>query len=550
MPNLFANGSFESSLAGWAGYNAKLARVTGGVDGTSAAQVALAGSATNFSIYPSPRPVTSTRAAETYTASASVRIPGAARTVCVRIREYSSSSLVASAQSCRTGTTAWQVLSVSFTTRAAGHSLDAYVYVNGSKAGDAFDVDAVSLVDGATPPPATTTTVTTTPTTTTVPTTTTTVTPPATGATASGVDNSHISLAWAPVSGAASYRVSRGSLAVGTTSGVGFTDTLLWPSTTYAYTVSALSSAGTTLATLSASASTTALPAAGFPRPFGAASVWNTPVSASASLASNNAGLVSFFAAHATNPSLAIGQWSVPVAESHASDPAFSVPCTMYACSLSAFGAFRIPVTAKADSSSDGHLAVYDPAAGREWDMWQGKSSAAGWSASAGAAVSTSGDGLAPAGTAAGDAANFPLLGGLIRPEEIAQGHIDHALVFGLPGVGAGAPVCPATHNAPTSSDPNAPREGAHVQLDPSVDVSTLPIPAWAKVVARAMQAYGMYLRDTSGSLGVYAENPLGRGYNPWPSVLGIAAGNDFPSLAGIPWSHFRVIAAPDYPAC
>jgi hypothetical protein len=238
------------------------------------------------------------------------------------------------------------------------------------------------------------------------------------------------------------------------------------------------------------------------------------------------------------------------VSESHSSDQAFTVPCTMYACSLGAFGAFRIPVTAKADASSDGHLAVYDPVANREWDFWQAKFSGSSWSSSAGAAVSMAASGIAPAATGSGNAANFPLLGGLIRPEEIAQGHIDHALVFGIGGVGPGAPVCPASHNAPTSSDANALREGARVQLDPSFDVSTLAGPAYLKVVARAMQKYGMYLRDTAGSLGVYGENPLGRGYNPWPAVLGTAAGDSYPTLSGIPWSRFRVIAAPDYPNC
>jgi len=553
--NLFANGSFESSLAGWSGYNATLARVTNGEAGTYAARVSVTGGADNFSIYPSPRPVSATTAATTYVASAAVRTVAAPRTVCLRIREFSSSSLVGSAQSCLTSSSAWQTFApVTYRTAGAGDSLDAYVFVENAESGDSFDVDAISLATAGTgttttptaPPPTTTTTVTTTP-----PPTTTVSTPPTTGgALATGIDNAHIAVTWPAVPGAASYSVARGSLAVGTTAGTSFTDALLWPQTTYGYTIRALSAGGSVLATMSASGTTTALPAGGFPRPFAPTSFWNTPISGTAQTAGNSAALVSYLAAHATSPSLSIGEWSVPVAEAHPSDPSYSVPCTMYGCTLGAFGPFRIPVTAHADPSSDGHLAVIDPSSNREWDMWQAKSSGGSWSASAGAAVSTAASGVAPAGTASGDAANFPLLGGLIRPEEIAQGHIDHALVFGLPGVGSGAPVCPATHNAGTSSDPNALREGTHVQLDPSIDVSSLPIPAYAKVVARAMQVYGMYLRDSSGALGVYAENPLGRGYNPWPAVLGIAAGNDYPSLAGIPWSRFRVIAAPDYPSC
>ncbi len=368
-------------------------------------------------------------------------------------------------------------------------------------------------------------------------------------ATASAVDNSHVRIDWAAVSGAVSYRVSRAGLVLGTTNATTFTDVLLWPETAYSWTVQALDSSGGTLRSLSASATTRGLPSGGFPRPFSPSSFWNSQVG-SAATSPQNGSLISYFVAHAVNPNLSIGAWSVPVAEVHPSDPTFTVPCTRYTCTLSAFGAVPIPVTAKHDPSGDGHLAVYDPATDREWDFWQAVDNGSSWSASAGAAVSMAGAGLAAPNTGAGNAANFPLLGGLIRPEEILQGRIDHALVFGLPGIGQGAPVCPATHNASTSSDPNALREGARLQLDPSVNVDALSIPAWAKIVARAMQTYGMYLRDNSGSLGIYAENPVSRGYDPWRSSLGFAAGDDYPSLRGIPWDRFRVIAAPDYPSC
>src|SRR5581483_6693783 len=101
------------------------------------------------------------------------------------------------------------------------------------------------------------------------------------------------------------------------------------------------------------SGTTTALPAGGFPRPFAPTSFWNTPISGTAQTAGNSAALVSYLAAHATSPSLSIGEWSVPVAEAHPSDPSYSVPCTMYGCTLGAFGPFRIPGTAHADPSSD-----------------------------------------------------------------------------------------------------------------------------------------------------------------------------------------------------
>jgi len=69
-----------------------------------------------------------------------------------------------------------------------------------------------------------------------------------------------------------------------------------------------------------------------------------------------------------------------------------------------------------------GHLAVVDPGAKYEWDLWDARKDGGVRSPSAGAALDMSGNAVAPAGTAGGDAANLPLLGGIVRPEEILQG--------------------------------------------------------------------------------------------------------------------------------
>ena len=80
------------------------------------------------------------------------------------------------------------------------------------------------------------------------------------------------------------------------------------------------------------------------------------------------------------------------------------------------------------------------------------------------------------------------------------------------------------------------------MQLDPSVKVNDLPIPSWQKTIARALQVYGMYLRDSSGSLAIWAENPIARGYDAWAKV---GLSGDSVSLAGIPWGKMRVLSAP-----
>jgi len=363
-----------------------------------------------------------------------------------------------------------------------------------------------------------------------------------TQATAVGLDNAHVALSWNTVPAAVLYRISRGTLVVGTTAGTSFTDALLWPGTQYSYKIDALSSTGAVLSSLTARVSTKSLPASGFPSLFPSSSLWNTPVGGAAT-ASNSGAEMTYILARMKNPNMTLRDWGVAVAEARPTDPTYSVPCLVYLCTLSAFGSFAIPSTAAPDPSSDAQLAVYDPSSRREWDMWQAAKSGSSWTSSAGSGVSLNGNGIAPAGTASGDAANLPLLGGLIRPEEILQGHIDHALVFSMPGVSDLGHVCPATHNDGSSSDPNAPMEGTRLELDPSVNVDALGLPAWEKPIVKAMQQYGMYLRDGGGSFAIYGENPVSRGYDAW-SKVGVPSG-DQAGLTGIPWSKLRVVAAP-----
>lgn len=104
------------------------------------------------------------------------------------------------------------------------------------------------------------------------------------------------------------------------------------------------------------------------------------------------------------------------------------------------------------------------------------------------------------------DAAGFPVAPLLFTADELAAGHIDHAIRFLLPNerIRADVFVRPATHaGGPTGPDA-APPYGVHLRLKASYDVSHLK-PA-AQVVARAMQKYGMLLAD-GGNLALTAQN-------------------------------------------
>jgi hypothetical protein len=192
---------------------------------------------------------------------------------------------------------------------------------------------------------------------------------------ATGVDNAHVQIQWSAVPGAATYQVYRGGLLVGTTAATGFTDSLLWPATLYSYRVVPITAKGGALQPLTVSASTRPLPPTGFPSVFPASSLWNAPVGP-APTSPNSSGEISYVMAHLKNPNMTLHAWGVSVAEAHAADPTFDVPCLVYtSCTLGAFGRLPIPVTAVPDPSTDAQLAVYDPTGRREWDMWQANGS-------------------------------------------------------------------------------------------------------------------------------------------------------------------------------
>src|SRR5271157_9011 len=104
------------------------------------------------------------------------------------------------------------------------------------------------------------------------------------------------------------------------------------------------------------------------------------------------------------------------------------------------------------------------------------------------------------------DAAGFPIAPLLFNADELAVGHIDHAIRFILPNprIRAHVYVHPATHAGAPRGPVTAPPIGARFRLKASYDVSQL-MPE-AQVVARAMQKYGMFLSD-GGEIALTAQN-------------------------------------------
>ena len=102
-------------------------------------------------------------------------------------------------------------------------------------------------------------------------------------------------------------------------------------------------------------------------------------------------------------------------------------------------------------------------------------------------------------GCTSADAGGFQIAAMIFTADEVAAGHIDHAIRFILPNArirGGNVYVHPGTHTtSATSGDTNAPPYGVHFRLKKSFDLAKLPSNG-ARTVAKALQKYGMFLAD------------------------------------------------------
>ena len=111
-------------------------------------------------------------------------------------------------------------------------------------------------------------------------------------------------------------------------------------------------------------------------------------------------------------------------------------------------------------------------------------------------------------GCTSADAAGFPIAPLLFTADEVAAGSIDHAIRFILPNANIRSLIysAPATHSTNATSGPSeAPPYGVHLRLRADYPLEDLPSEG-ARVVARALQTYGMFLAD-GGQIALTAQS-------------------------------------------
>jgi hypothetical protein len=95
---------------------------------------------------------------------------------------------------------------------------------------------------------------------------------------------------------------------------------------------------------------------------------------------------------------------------------------------------------------------------------------------------------------------SMSMTAGVITEADIESGQINHALAVAAPNAAKGVWMWPAQRGDGTSTDPNALPEGAHLRLNPKIDLSTISMTPLVRMMAVAAQKYGIIVRDQTGS--------------------------------------------------
>jgi hypothetical protein len=141
-------------------------------------------------------------------------------------------------------------------------------------------------------------------------------------------------------------------------------------------------------------------------------------------------------------------------------------------------------------------------------------------------------------------ASSLPAVAGTIRIDELRRGRIDHALALVVPAPCKGAFSWPAQRTDGTSTEPDCIPEGAHLRIDPKLDLSKLDLPPVTRTLAEAAQRYGMIVRDRTGvATGFVAEDPGPDGGDPYNGPNGLYGGKrPWKFLPQFPWGSVQLL--------
>jgi hypothetical protein len=310
-------------------------------------------------------------------------------------------------------------------------------------------------------------------------------------------------------------------------------------------------------------ASTPAVPSG---RDFGAAAaLWN-PIPAGARVDVNSAAVRAKVAEAGASRVALLYEFGNKIYHADASTPRYKLNIvnagvTKWGDNDLAYGTVPIPDGAVPGTGSDGKLVIVDHSTRKVYDLWQVFRSGSTWNVSWGGVYDLDGDGSSrnpaygtgqwgvawPKPLSRGTGSGMSTLAGTVKMSEIKAGVIPHALVFATditcgPGQ-TGEFRWPATTTDGSRTSGTCIPEGARIQLDPSIDLTTIPGITKAELaLGRALQTYGAYATDGGGSrISIGFEAPKAGDDNPYPAA-GLAW--DYWSLDRLPWHSVRMLTS------
>jgi hypothetical protein len=297
-------------------------------------------------------------------------------------------------------------------------------------------------------------------------------------------------------------------------------------------------------------------------RYFSANSIWNKVPPADATLDPSSSALAGALDKEivaeeqaARAPFINTTEWSVPIYTVPRDQPTVHVRLIdrqPEPALRAAWGAVPLPLDAKPAAGTDMHLAVWQPSRNRLWEFWRLEHSPDGWQASWGGAMRDVSSNPGAYGPEAWPGArrnwgasgsSLSIVGGLITLEDLTMGQINHALAMATPDVRAGAYASPAERSDGISSEPGSLPEGAHLRLDPRLNLASLHLPRLTLMMAEAAQRYGIVIVDRSMNVTFFAQDPGPTGTDPYTGTHGFFEDKSpMQLLARFPWSHLEVL--------
>jgi hypothetical protein len=286
-------------------------------------------------------------------------------------------------------------------------------------------------------------------------------------------------------------------------------------------------------------------------RPFARSSFWNSPLADSAPLDKRSDGYVRRLneLLNRWDPYVNTVRWSTPVYTVGIDQRRVQVKLDNTQESLrEAFESVPIPRRARASRGHDHHMVVWQPITDTMWEFWVARRLSDGWHARYGGKMEgvsrNPGYFTDPNPRWGATATSLPLLGGLMRLEELEAGRIDHGLAIALPEIKADVFSWPAQRTDGSSHHVNAIPAGTRFRIDPSLDLDSLEMSPIVRVMARAVQRYGMVVRDGGGAVAFYAEDPTPTNSNPFLGPDGLFGGGYISNKlrAEFPWEHLQAL--------